>query len=69
MPNGRFEAKALTFQVSGNEFVVGCGATGRVFLCGQQTAKSLVQPLDALDANGLAQLKIQLRAVLDQLGG
>ena len=69
MANGRFDTKELTFKVSGNEFVVGCGATGRVFFCGQQTAKSLVQPLGDLDNNGLEQLKDQLRTALAQLGG
>jgi len=63
--NGRFQAAELTFQVTGTEFVVNCGATDRVLICGQRTAQTLVQTLDAGNREAL---RNQLQAALTALG-
>jgi hypothetical protein len=66
---GRFRVSQLTFNVTGNRLVVGCGVdSARVDMaqvnCGQNTAKTFELEVGA---GNLAQLKDALKTVLDKL--
>lgn len=64
MANGKFKVTQLEFKVTPTEFVVDCGDTGHVNLCGQNTAKTFGMPLVA---GGIEPLKAALKKALTDL--
>ncbi len=62
----QFQTEELSFRVDGGNFVVDCGDTNIVAVCGQNTARTFALPLPTTQ-EALDDLKAALQAALDDL--